>query len=108
MNRSKKLEGGSWANSLEERKTPSSMELETVKFMNGIHVTQALIFNNIKCSPTSLNQCLLGMEAITPSSMELGTVKFMNSIHVAQALIVDNIKCLPTSLNQCLLGMEAI
>ncbi|PVU95809.1 hypothetical protein BB561_001577 [Smittium simulii] len=34
----------------------SSMELETAKFMNVIHVAQALIVNNINCSSTSLNR----------------------------------------------------
>ncbi|PVU94323.1 hypothetical protein BB561_002626 [Smittium simulii] len=76
MNRSKKHKEGSLTKSLEvsqnylcpnsnRGRTPiyryqwisaPGMELETAKFMIVIHVARVLIVDNIKCSPTSLNQ----------------------------------------------------
>ncbi|PVU93505.1 hypothetical protein BB561_003249 [Smittium simulii] len=40
-----------------ESNVPSSMELETAKFIDGIRVARALILNGIKCLPTPLNRC---------------------------------------------------
>ncbi|PVU97961.1 hypothetical protein BB561_000185 [Smittium simulii] len=47
---------------------PLSMGLETAKFMNGIHVAQALIIDIIKYSPTFSNQCTVSMEALVSRS----------------------------------------
>ncbi|PVU86787.1 hypothetical protein BB561_006553, partial [Smittium simulii] len=47
---------------------PLSMELETAKFMNGIHVARALIVDSINCSPTSLSQFPVSMEALVSRS----------------------------------------
>ncbi|PVV01590.1 hypothetical protein BB560_003986, partial [Smittium megazygosporum] len=40
-----------------DRYSPYMKELETGRFMNGIHVVRTLIIDRIKCSPTPLNQC---------------------------------------------------
>ncbi|PVU97839.1 hypothetical protein BB561_000282 [Smittium simulii] len=56
---SKLLEGGK-----KESNMPLSMELETAKFMDGIHVARTLILDGIKCSPTPLNQCPVRMESL--------------------------------------------
>ncbi|PVU93980.1 hypothetical protein BB561_002911 [Smittium simulii] len=54
--------------SAESKVSAPDMELETAKFMNVIHVARVLIVDNIKCSPTSLNQCQVGMEALLSRS----------------------------------------
>ncbi|PVU86812.1 hypothetical protein BB561_006535 [Smittium simulii] len=49
---------------IKDTNIPLSMELETEKFMNGIHVARELIVDNIKCSITFLNQCSMDKEAL--------------------------------------------
>ncbi|PVV00747.1 hypothetical protein BB560_004859 [Smittium megazygosporum] len=39
-------------------------KLEAGRFMNGIRVVRTLILDRVKCSPTSLNQCPVGMESL--------------------------------------------
>ncbi|PVU97401.1 hypothetical protein BB561_000590 [Smittium simulii] len=46
-----------------------SIELEVAKSINGIHVTLALIVDNIKCSPIPLSQCPMDMEALVSRSV---------------------------------------
>ncbi|PVU95758.1 hypothetical protein BB561_001601 [Smittium simulii] len=65
-----KLLGGESKKSLlqlrkeKESNVPLSMELETAKFMDGIRVARTLILDGIKCSPTPLNRCPVGMESL--------------------------------------------
>ncbi|PVU94020.1 hypothetical protein BB561_002886 [Smittium simulii] len=52
-----------------------SIELETAKFMNGIHVVRALIVKKIKCLPISLSRCPVGMKAISSPIERLVEIK---------------------------------
>ncbi|PVV00469.1 hypothetical protein BB560_005147 [Smittium megazygosporum] len=47
-----------------DRYSPYMKELETCRFMNGVRVVRTLILDRIKCLPTPLNQCPVGMESI--------------------------------------------
>ncbi|PVU94225.1 hypothetical protein BB561_002727 [Smittium simulii] len=51
---------------------PPSMELETAKFMDGIRVARTLILDRIKCLPTPLNRCPVGMEFFLKEFRYLG------------------------------------